>query len=138
VSLRTLGFLLTSAAVVGLLASLVIGMRAEAPPPPIEEPEPVRIRERVRVEVLNAAGVTGLARDVTEQLRGLGFDVVFYGNAGALARDSTTVLDRTGDPYHAWLVADALGGLPVETAVDTTLYVEATVILAPDWVVRER
>ena len=33
-------------------------------------------RERVRVEVLNAAGVAGVARDVMNQLRDDGFDVV--------------------------------------------------------------
>ena len=90
--------------------------------------------ERIRVEVLNGAGVPGLARSVTERLRSLGFDVVYYGNASAPAGDSTVVLDRAGDAGAAGKVAAALNVGRIETALDTTLYLEATVILGSDWI----
>ncbi len=135
-SLRLGGLLLTLAAVGVLLGSLVLGLRGT---PEAEVPnESVQVAsappmDAIRVEVLNGAGVPGLAREVTDFLRGAGFDVVFYGNAGSLARDSTTVLDRAGNPEAAARVAAALGIDRFEGAVDTSLYLEATVVLAADW-----
>jgi hypothetical protein len=136
VTWRTAGIGATAIALSILLGSLVLGLRGGAPEewgevvaPPADPP----LAGRVRVEVLNAAGIAGLAREVTEQLRSDGFDVVFYGNAGRLARDSTTVLVRSADRAPAELVAAALGIARLEVAIDTTLYLEATVILSPDW-----
>jgi hypothetical protein len=137
----TIGFGLTTAAVATLLGSLVLGLRAPAGEATPEAPQPVAAnapphppRERIRVEVLNAAGIAGLAREVTTTLRGQGFDVVYYGNAGRReARDSTTILDRAGDAEAAQAVAAALRIPRIEQAIDTTLYLEATVILAPDF-----
>jgi hypothetical protein len=88
---------------------------------------------RVRVEVLNGSSIEGLARRVTDRLRDAGFDVVYYGNAGGLRRDSTTILDRSGDEAAVERLAAALGVSRIESAVDTTLYLEATVVLAEDW-----
>jgi hypothetical protein len=133
---RLVGLLITSLAVIVLLGSLVVGLRG---PRTVDGWEPVPIStlregaDRIRVEVLNGAGVEGLARETTERLRASGFDVVYYGNAGALARDSTVVLDRGSDPAAVARVAQELGIERVEIATDTTLYLEATVILAPDW-----
>jgi hypothetical protein len=87
---------------------------------------------RVRVEVLNGAGVPGLARNVTRTLRQKNFDVVFFGNAPA-GRDSSVVIDRAGRPADAYRVAEALGITRVESVPDTSLYLEATVILGRDW-----
>jgi hypothetical protein len=137
-TMRSAGLALTLAAVLVLVGSMVAGLRPQptatpwpsASIPAGSGPEP----ERIRVEVLNGAGVAGLARDVTERLRRDGFDVVYYGNAGRLARDSTTVLDRIGNPVASSRVAAALGIELIEVAIDTTLYLEATVILAPDFV----
>ena len=67
---------------------------------------------RIRVEVRNDSRVTGLARRATFFLRDQGFDVVDYGTgAPAAARDSTLVIDRSGHPAGAALVARALGGV---------------------------
>lgn len=87
---------------------------------------------RVRVEVLNASEVRGLARRATMHLRDRGFDVVYFGTERPL-RDSTLVLDRSGHPEWARLVADALGGVPVEARPDSSRYVDVTVSLGPDW-----
>jgi hypothetical protein len=87
---------------------------------------------RIRVEVLNASETSGLARRGTMHLRDRGFDVVYYGTERPL-RDSTVVLDRSNHPEWAALVARALGGVPVESAPDTSRYLDVTVLLGPDW-----
>lgn len=137
--LRTVGFGLTTAAVLVLLGSLVLGLRGEPRgeelgvlgsldgPPLSPEVQPIK------VEVLNGAEIPGLARNVTEKLREDGFDVVYYGNAGSLATDSTTILNRSGNDEAVAAVAAALGVSRIEVALDTTLYLEATVVLGPDW-----
>lgn len=87
----------------------------------------------VRVEVLNGAGTTGLARDATRRLRGDGFDVVFFGNADHFGYDRSVVVDRSGRPGRARAVAAALGIDSVATAVDSSLMLEVTVLLGDDW-----
>jgi hypothetical protein len=136
VTARSVAFLATLAAVVLLLGSLVLGMRestAHIDLGPLGQPTPELPRERIRVEVLNASSVAGLAREVTQRLRSAGFDVVYYGNAGRMTRDSSVVVDRIGNADAAARVAAALGVDRIETAIDTTLYLDATVILAPDF-----
>ncbi len=87
----------------------------------------------VRVEVLNGAGITGLARNATTLLRQRGFDVVFYGNADTFGRDSSVVLARTHDPAAAEAVARALGIGAVRMAPDSSVVLDATVVLGRDW-----
>ena len=61
-TLRTLGFALTLVAVLALLTSAVRGMIGADDSGQEEEPRVALVdppRERIRVEVLNAAGVTG-------------------------------------------------------------------------------
>ena len=89
--------------------------------------------DQVRVEVLNGAGVGGLARDATYRLRGSGFDVVFFGNADHFGHRRSVVIDRVGSPGRARAVADALGIDSVTTAIDSSLMLEATVVLGGDW-----
>lgn len=138
-TLRTIGFGLTIAAVLVLLGSALWGLRGTSPGSagldnvmivsPVTAP-----RERIRVEVLNGAGISGLARNVTDRLRAAGFDVVHYGNAGSLSRDSTTILDRAGNEAAIAALSTELDLDRVETAIDTTLYLEATLVLGADWV----
>jgi hypothetical protein len=90
--------------------------------------------DRVRVEVLNAGGRAGMARLATERLRDRRFDVVYFGNARA-AVEASEVLDRTGGLDRARDVAEVLGiGRDrVHSEPDSTLYVDVTVRLGPDW-----
>ena len=88
---------------------------------------------RVRVEVLNAGGVSGLARQATEHLRDRGFDVVYMGNAGTFDQQVTVVLARTPNIGPAQRVAQALGTDSVVVEPDPELYVDATVQLGSDW-----
>lgn len=90
----------------------------------------------MRVEVLNGAGRSGMARAATDQLRAAGFDVVFFGNA-RVATDTSYVLDRLGHIESVRTVAQALGIGRVHTAIDSTLFLEATVVLGKDWPLQE-
>lgn len=93
---------------------------------------------RGRVEVLNASGRAGLAREVTGRLRDQGFDVVFFGNAPDDAPDSTMVLVRMGNGDVARSAAGALGIARVRTVLDSTRLLEATVLIGRDWPVRQQ
>lgn len=133
-SARLTDGLLNAALVVGGLLVLVLlygfVSRAFTPGPAIERP--AADHARIQVEVRNAAGVDGLAARTTEHLRGRGFDVVDLGNAEA--RDTSTVLVRSGTALDARTVAEALGlgadrvvtgGPLTDYALDVTVYVGA-------------
>lgn len=119
------------------LVSFIFGLRTDRPtaaanPASAVEPEPAQ-RSLGRLEVLNASGRAGLARAATDRLRQAGFDVVYFGNAGAAAGDTSVVLDRAGDDAVARAAARHLGIDRVATRVDTTLFVDASVIIGSDW-----
>ena len=135
---RTENVLLAGAllAVVAFLVSFGLGFLAEPPAATrtaSDIPRDFLLRGRPpRVEVLNGSGRAGLARAATDRLRSDGFDVVFIGNADS-AYATSIVFDRVGKKD----VADALGAslhIPrVETQLDSTLLLEATVVLGKDW-----
>ena len=87
---------------------------------------------RIRVQVLNATRRRGLARRATMHLRDRGFDVVDVGTVPN-ARDSTMVLDRSGHPEWARLVARALGATQVLSRPDSSRYLDVTVLLGGTW-----
>ena len=86
---------------------------------------------RIKVEVLNATTIRGLARRATLFLRDRGFDVVGTGTVRD-ARDSTLVLDRSGHPEWAALVAKALNAR-MESRPDSSRYLDVTVLLGGNW-----
>lgn len=85
------------------------------------------------MEVLNAGGHSGVAREATAALRDLGLDVVYYGNSETFSDDPSVVVDRAGRLEDARKVADALGIREVRSEPDSNLYVELTVRLGPEW-----
>lgn len=95
--------------------------------------EPPSSWNRVRVEVLNGAGVPGLAARARDYLREQGFDVVYYGNAPSFDEEVTRVLARTDSGPAARAVAGRLGVSGVSVEPDSTLFVDVTVILGQDW-----
>jgi hypothetical protein len=129
--LRLAGLVLVLAAVLVGIGSMVWQWRGggEAAGPAAA----VGRADRVRVEVLNAAGVPGLARAATDRLRDAGFDVVYYGNGRGFAPDSSLVLDRVGKRELAADVAETLDIPRVGSRPDSTLYLEVTVVLGKDW-----
>jgi len=90
-------------------------------------------RDRVSVEVLNGAGAKGAAAKISDQLRDMGFDVKTFGNARDFDHERSVLLDRSGRQGAAQAIADSLGGLPIETQPAPELYLDATLILGPDW-----
>ena len=131
---KTIGLAVVGLAVLVLAGSLVLGMRGGGAVGEAGGAGPGESGPRVRVEVLNAAGLPGLARLGTERLREAGFDVVYYGNGRAFASDTSLVLDRAGNPGAAHEVSAAIGIPRVESRPDTTLFLEVTVVLGTDWV----
>lgn len=121
-----LGVVLVLAA--GTTAAVVIGRPDPSSQPPAVAPHGARIR----VQVLNATSTRGLGRRATAFLRDRGFDVVDIGTA-AQQRDSTVVLDRSGRGDWATLVARALGGASVEAHLDSSRYLDVTVLVGRDW-----
>ncbi len=90
-------------------------------------------RQRASVEVLNGTGVIGAAARVSERLRNMGFDVKTFGNAPDFDQDRSVLIDRSGRSWATKAIADSLGGLPVRSEVSPELYLDATLILGPDW-----
>lgn len=87
---------------------------------------------RVRVQVLNATRTPRLARRATFMLRDRGFDVVETGTARE-QRDSTLVIDLSGNPAWAARVASAFGGARVESRPDTSRYLDVSVLIGASW-----
>lgn len=100
--------------------------------PGVEDTVPPVSRTRIRVEVRNGAGLPGAAERVTGLLRRRGFDVVDFGNADRFDHERTHVLDRIGHPGYARDVAAVLRGVPIESAPDSSLYLDVTVMIGHD------
>lgn len=88
---------------------------------------------RITVEVLNAGGREGMAREATERLRELGFDVVSFGNAAEFGQAESVVLDRAGRPAAAREVARALSIETVRSEPEPNLLVDVTVRIGSEW-----
>lgn len=89
-------------------------------------------RDRVSVEVLNASGVDGFARDVTRQLRRRGLDVVYFGTARFDTLSITRILVRRGDSTGARRVREALGAGEIAIEPDSGLLLDVSVLLGRD------
>jgi len=88
----------------------------------------------LRVEVLNGCGVPRLARAVSWELRRLGFDVVSVGDARERDFDETVVIERRDQTLkNARRLAEKIGCKKILDDVDSTLYLEATLVLGSDY-----
>jgi hypothetical protein len=117
------------AAVVAVLGgAALVTARPPATTARVEAPPGVRIR----VQVLNATATRGLGRRTTTYLRDRGFDVVDVGTAPG-RRASTLVIDRSGHTEWAQLVARALGTAAVQSRLDSSRYLDVTVLVGRDW-----
>lgn len=136
-TVRTALLVVVGAGAVVLVVS-AIGQFVPEDTAPADQPLLSPSAERVTVDVLNAGGVTGMARVATDHLRGAGFDVVSMGNADTFDQDSTVVIDRIGNLPKAAAVADALGVRSVTSEPDPNLFVDVTVRLGAEWSAPER
>jgi hypothetical protein len=104
-----------------------------APAPPAARVRPmVPAGTRIKVEVVNTTARRGLARQATFALRDAGFDVVRF-TTDTTRRDTTAILDRSGHPDWARLMAKALGTGRIESRPDSSRYLDITVLLGADW-----
>jgi hypothetical protein len=130
--LRVLILLLVLAGV-GIMMGSSLAQWWQAVPEPEAPAAGPLVSGRVKVQVLNGGGLPGVAWEATQALRDLGFDVVSYGNAGTFSQDSSVVMDRVGHLDTARLVAGAMGIERVRSRPDSTLLVDVTVLLGPEW-----
>lgn len=120
---------------IGLAVVTILTQLPEESTPSVE---PTAINQavldrRIRVEVLNAGGVSGMAREATDVLRSVGFDVVSFGNAGSFDQVESVVVDRVGNPNPAISVASVLGIRNVRSEPDSNLYLDISVLLGSQW-----
>jgi hypothetical protein len=91
------------------------------------------LARKVEVEVLNAGGGAGAARDAALRLRRGRLDVVYWGNASEGDRDSMPrrprIMVRRGDTAGVGRVREVLGDAEVVDAPDTVPLVDLTVIV---------
>ena len=88
----------------------------------------------IQVNIFNACGKDGLAKQVKEHLVQRGFDVKFIDNYGEYL-DNSIVIDRMGDNSSSTKVAYAMGidQSCVTTDIDSSQLVRATIIIGKDY-----
>ncbi len=100
----------------------------------IAESEP---QELIRVQLLNGAGVSGLAGSVREFLQPYSdIDVVEVDNADHFNYEVTRVVDRSGNPQSAYRIKNLLGLGRIDTNLNEDVMVDVTIILGQDAVER--
>lgn len=90
--------------------------------------------KKIQLNVLNASGEPGIASKTRNHLRQLGFDVVEIGNY-EMMMDSTIIIDRLGDRISSYKLSKAIGldEGKIETVIDSSLYLRATLVLGKDF-----
>lgn len=122
-----------------LLCLLIFGLFSRLIYPRIQnqrvEEQPELIGNVIQLEVLNGAGVAGLADQFTSTLRKNGFDVVQSGNFDNFDMQRTTVISRTLNKNNARRVAEALGIDEAQILVEASddFYLDATVVIGSDY-----
>ena len=89
----------------------------------------------IQVEVLNGSGEDGLARQMMEYLRDMGFDVVSTGNYPDGILEKTVIKDRIGNLDASQQVALAVG-LPASSIsedINADYFLDATIIVGKDF-----
>lgn len=99
-----------------------------------EKTENRGFNKKIQLNVLNASGEPGIADKTRNHLRQLGFDVVEIGNYEKLI-DSTIIIDRLGDRLSSYKLSKAIGldEKKIETVIDSSLYLRATLVLGKDF-----
>jgi len=135
---RALWLLAIAAGAILLVAALRPYFSADEEPTPLSSPPPSSpqrtLEAGIRVAVLNGCGEAQVAGRLTRKMRGLGFDVIYEGNAENFNFLQSMVVDRRGDLDKARRVAAALG-LPHLQQVneDTFRLEEVAVIIGRDY-----
>ncbi|HIE05438.1 MAG TPA: LytR family transcriptional regulator [bacterium (Candidatus Stahlbacteria)] len=89
---------------------------------------------KLRVEVLNGCGVDNLAMIISDKIRKLGFDVVETGDASNFEFKETVIIDRTDKNLkNAKRIGSVIGCRKFGRDIDSTLYIDVTVLLGKDY-----
>ena len=96
-----------------------------------------RAAEAAKVEILNGAGVQGLAQNTADWLKTQGLNVVSVGTADRTDYATTVIMDFTGKIYTAQWLAQTFGvsQANVVSGSDPTGRVDIQVIVGQDWTV---
>lgn len=96
----------------------------------IKESKP---QEVIEVQILNGAGINGLAGVARDKLQpDPRIDVVEVGNADRYNYQTTKIIDRSGNPKSAAYLKKVLGKGSVESNPSKKLLVDVTIILGKD------
>lgn len=133
-------FLKTSIALCGILSvlmlfSLIVRLSSTPVDTKLDEVSDINgFNNTIQLNVLNASGESGIASKTRNHLRQLGFDVVEIGNYESVI-DSTIIIDRLGDRLSAYKLSKAVGleENKIQTVIDSTLYLRATLVLGKDF-----
>ena len=91
-------------------------------------------KEILRVEVLNGSGINGLAKKTAEYLRDKNLDVIIISNAQYDTISHTVIIDRLKkNAVYAKYVANRIGCKNIISVIDSSLYVDVTVIIGKDY-----
>ncbi len=106
------------------------------PRPTVSADDPARrAAEAAKVEILNGAGVQGLAQNTADWLKAQGVNVVSVGTADRMNYANSLIMDYTSKPYTARWLAQAFN-VPEASIVsgsDPGTGVDIQVILGQDW-----
>jgi len=125
----------------GILVVLMISsfiVRAFNPPVSSELAEGIQktneIECAIQVNIFNACGKDGLAKQVKEFLIQRGFDVVYIDNYH-MNIDNSMIIDRIGDVSSNNKVAYAMGIAPdcITTDIDSSQFVRSTIVIGKDY-----
>jgi LCP family protein required for cell wall assembly len=89
--------------------------------------------EAARVEVLNGAGVDGLARDTSEWLKTQGINVVAFDTADRLDYASSVIVVYSGKPYTTTWLQRTFHVTSILSGTDPNSPVDVKIILGTDW-----
>lgn len=97
--------------------------------------DPALISNVIQMEVLNGAGIAGLATRFTGSLREYGFDVVETGNFDHFDVTNTLVISRSGQMENARRVARAIGVSDQQILREESpdFYLDVTLVIGADY-----
>lgn len=98
-------------------------------------PDSSLISNVIQMEVLNGAGIPGLATQFTTSLRQFGFDVVETGNFDHFNVEKTLVISRSGKMENARRVAQAIGVNDQQIIREESpdFYLDVTLVIGSDF-----
>ena len=103
--------------------------------PPAHQRDSIRVNGGIQIDVINGCGAPGVGQTVTEYARSLGYDIVEMKNYKNFNQDESLVIDRSGKPEAARLLADRLGIDPTNIVqeISRDYFVTASIVIGKDY-----